>query len=405
MTHPVVFISYSHKDESEKDRLLSHLSVLQREGLISLWSDDIAAGADWKQEIGEAMAQARVAILLISANFLTSNFILGKEVPILLKQRQSEGLIIFPVIVRACAWTRVDWLTRMNVRPKNGRPIWGAGNRRVDEDLAAIAKEVAAIVESRPKIFSPTPRFAQITPEMARTISEFKYDIFVSYNHQDREWVHGWLMPKLEEAGLNIWIDVQEPQSDDSLTAKMERAITQSRIILIVLTPRYLSHQWVDFENILVQMLDPAVRQRRVIPLMLKPCELPSRIRALAYADFTRSDQVDFQLSILLDRIGIEETPSPIVSYDKSTIQTVDYDLKAIRNLLMAALVDEELTILCFDHFQMVYDGFSTGMSKAQKIYRLIEYCERHQELEHLLTLIKQANPAQYSRFEHQLTT
>jgi hypothetical protein len=212
-------------------------------------------------------------------------------------------------------------------------------------------------------------------------------------------------MPKLEEAGLNIWIDVQEPQSDDSLTAKMERAITQSRIILIVLTPRYLSHQWVDFENILVQMLDPAVRQRRVIPLMLKPCELPSRIRALAYADFTRSDQVDFQLSILLDRIGIEETPSPIVSYDKSTIQTVDYDLKAIRNLLMAALVDEELTILCFDHFQMVYDGFSTGMSKAQKIYRLIEYCERHQELEHLLTLIKQANPAQYSRFEHQLTT
>ena len=92
MTQPVIFISYSHKDEREKDRLLSHLGVLQRQGLIGLWSDDhIGAGANWKKEISEAMAQARVAILLISANFLTSDFILGKEVPTLLKRRQSGG--------------------------------------------------------------------------------------------------------------------------------------------------------------------------------------------------------------------------------------------------------------------------------------------------------------------------
>ena len=47
MTQPVIFISYSHKDEREKDRLLSHLGVLQHEGLIGLWSDDrIGAGAE-----------------------------------------------------------------------------------------------------------------------------------------------------------------------------------------------------------------------------------------------------------------------------------------------------------------------------------------------------------------------
>src|SRR5262245_5927462 len=91
MPQPVVFISYSHRDEREKNRLLAHLGVLQREDLIDLWSDDrISAGADWKQEINEAMAQARVAILLISANFLTSDFILGKEVPTLLQRRKSE---------------------------------------------------------------------------------------------------------------------------------------------------------------------------------------------------------------------------------------------------------------------------------------------------------------------------
>src|SRR5262245_52717279 len=102
MTQPVIFISYSHKDEKEKDKLLSHLAVLQAGGLISLWSDDrIKAGADWKQEIREAMAQAKVAILLISANFLSSSFILSQEIPALLQRREREGLTVFPVIAKA----------------------------------------------------------------------------------------------------------------------------------------------------------------------------------------------------------------------------------------------------------------------------------------------------------------
>jgi uncharacterized protein YjbI with pentapeptide repeats len=155
MNQSIIFISYSHKDEREKNKLLPHLGVLQREGLINLWSDDrIGAGADWEQEISEAMAQARVAILLISANFLNSDFILGKEVPTLLQRREREGLIVFPVITKACAWQEVEWLTRMNVRPKNGRPIWGAGSRRINEDLTAIAKEVAAIVKTSPPVAS-----------------------------------------------------------------------------------------------------------------------------------------------------------------------------------------------------------------------------------------------------------
>ncbi len=93
MPQPTVFISYNHKDEREKDVLLSHLGVLQHTGLIDLWSDDrIGAGGNWAQEIGQAVAKARVAILLISANFLTSDFILRQEILNLVERRQSEGL-------------------------------------------------------------------------------------------------------------------------------------------------------------------------------------------------------------------------------------------------------------------------------------------------------------------------
>jgi hypothetical protein len=143
MAEPTVFISYSHRDEAEKNLLLTHLGVLQSHGLLTLWSDDrISGGGDWEDDIEEAMDQAKIAILLVTANFLTSKFILEHEVRRLLERRRDEGLIVFPVIAKPCAWQSVKWLTRMNVRPKNGTPIWREGGIYADDELAKIATEV-----------------------------------------------------------------------------------------------------------------------------------------------------------------------------------------------------------------------------------------------------------------------
>jgi hypothetical protein len=131
---------------------LSHLGVLAGADLINLdvWTDDrIPPGADWKAAISGAINEAQIAILLISANFLSSEFIIRQEVPELLRYRDTQGLTIIPVIARACAWRKVRWLRRMQVRPKNGRPIWRNGGKRVDTELAAITNEVADIVEQR----------------------------------------------------------------------------------------------------------------------------------------------------------------------------------------------------------------------------------------------------------------
>jgi hypothetical protein len=145
----MVFVSYSHKDESEKDALLSHLRVVQAGAeAIEVWSDDeIGAGEAWEAAIDKAVSRARVAILLVTANFLSSEFILRKEVPALLRRREQDGVRMIPLIARACAWKKVPWLVKMNVRPKNGRPVWDAGKPQADEALAAIAEEVAAIVD------------------------------------------------------------------------------------------------------------------------------------------------------------------------------------------------------------------------------------------------------------------
>ena len=165
MTSPTVFISYSHKDEAWKDRLVSHLGVLQHEGLLDLWDDRrIGAGEDWEKEIEEAMAKANVAILLVSRHFLTSYFILEEEVPRLMERREKEGVRIFPIIAEPCAWKQVEWLSRMNLRPKDDKPLSGGNKHQIDTDLAAIAEEVAAIIKRVPEDSSDEGH-AHLAPE------------------------------------------------------------------------------------------------------------------------------------------------------------------------------------------------------------------------------------------------
>ncbi len=147
MAKPMIFISYSHEEESLKNRLLTHLGVLRQENLLDIWEDNrIGAGEDWYQKIQEAVTKASVAILLVSANFLTSKFIRSEEVPRLLERQAKEGLRIFPVIVKPCAWKQVKWLARMNLRPKEGRPISEGSEPQIDKDMAAIAEEIAGII-------------------------------------------------------------------------------------------------------------------------------------------------------------------------------------------------------------------------------------------------------------------
>jgi hypothetical protein len=91
-TPPSIFISYSHKDEKWKDRLLTHLRVLESQHLVSIWEDrQIAGGDEWLSAISRALEVAKIAIFLVSAHSLTSDFILRTEITRLLERREPEG--------------------------------------------------------------------------------------------------------------------------------------------------------------------------------------------------------------------------------------------------------------------------------------------------------------------------
>lgn len=148
MARNKLFISYSHEDERWLKRVRQQLGVLVREGLIDTFDDtQIGAGKHWLDRLDHEMAEARIALLLISAPFLGSSFIQKEEIPRLIERHQSNGMELYPLLVRDCAWQVVPWLSRVQMRPPGPRAIANMRSGALDTCLADVAREIASIVQ------------------------------------------------------------------------------------------------------------------------------------------------------------------------------------------------------------------------------------------------------------------
>jgi hypothetical protein len=117
-----IFISYSHSDARFRDELLKHLMSLKREGLVEAWHDqDIAAGMEWEKEIVEQLLGADVILLLISADFLSSDYCYGREMQTALRLHQERSASVIPVIVRDVDWQNSPFASLEAVPVKNAR--------------------------------------------------------------------------------------------------------------------------------------------------------------------------------------------------------------------------------------------------------------------------------------------
>jgi hypothetical protein len=101
-----IFISYSRADKNCLERVKVHLKPIEREHNVIVWNDTkLRSGEKWRPAISKALASAKVAILLVSADFLASDFVITNELPALLRAAGKEGLIILPVIVSRCSFS------------------------------------------------------------------------------------------------------------------------------------------------------------------------------------------------------------------------------------------------------------------------------------------------------------
>src|SRR5271165_6951336 len=139
-----VFYSYSHKDESWLRRLETFLAPLRQNKLIDEWHDrKIRPGGDWNSEIDSRIRSADLAIMLLSSDFLASEYCFGVEMDTALARVKSNDLQLVPVLMRHCLW-KDSRFSELQIIPRDNKPV--SRSRSPDEALKAVALEIRTIV-------------------------------------------------------------------------------------------------------------------------------------------------------------------------------------------------------------------------------------------------------------------
>ncbi|WP_079211385.1 toll/interleukin-1 receptor domain-containing protein [Brucella pituitosa] len=143
-----VFFSYSHVDEALRDELEKHLAVLKRQGVIDTWHDRrIGAGQDIDQSINDRINTDDIILLLISSDFLASDYCYDREMTRALERHNAREAVVIPVILRPCDW-HTSPFGKLNATPPDGKPITKWPNR--DDAFLEVTKAIREVLIERP---------------------------------------------------------------------------------------------------------------------------------------------------------------------------------------------------------------------------------------------------------------
>jgi hypothetical protein len=218
-------------------------------------------------------------------------------------------------------------------------------------------------------------------------MAEFNYDVFISYSSKDKAWVRGELLPRLEASGLRVCIDYRDFRPGAPSITEMERAVLTSRKTVLVLTPDYVASAWTEFETLMLQTLDPAARQRRIVPLLKLRVELPLRIGYLSYVDFSDPQDEALAWTRLLNALGAADAPP---STPAAPATPVVPDLSALRLKLIDRCSEGDLRDVCF---VMGIDDENYPKAKSDFVRELLQDLKRKDRLAELMDVLRREKP------------
>ncbi len=142
-----LFYSYSHKDEGLRNELETHLKLLQRRGLIDTWQDrKIEAGDEWKRRIDDNLERADIILLLVSSDFIASDYCYEIEMTRALEREKNGEAAVIPVIVRDVSLKDAPFAGLQHL-PKDGHAVteWKSKDsawRNVSEGIERVVAEI-----------------------------------------------------------------------------------------------------------------------------------------------------------------------------------------------------------------------------------------------------------------------
>ena len=141
-----IFYCYAHEDKNLRDRIDSHLGVLKRLGHVVGWYDrEIQAGTEWEREIEEHLSTASIILLLVSADFVNSDYCYGVEMKRALELHHTGQTRVLPILLRPVDWRDAPFAT-LQMLPTGAKPITTWNNQ--DEALDDVARGIRDVVNS-----------------------------------------------------------------------------------------------------------------------------------------------------------------------------------------------------------------------------------------------------------------
>ena len=149
-----MFISYSHKDEIYKNKLISCLAPLRRRNMINIWNDrEIVPGTLWEKDgIYKNLESAGIIILLVSSDFIDSDYCYDTEIQKALRRHERNETLVIPVIIRPTLWQKLE-IGKLQALPADGRPIslWPNEDEAWQKVVEGVEKAVEHIMGRRLK--------------------------------------------------------------------------------------------------------------------------------------------------------------------------------------------------------------------------------------------------------------
>ena len=161
-----IFFCYAREDEALLNKLKTHLRPLQRQGLIDVWYDrDISAGTEWEQEIREHLNTAQIVLLLVSPDFIDSEYCYSIEMKRALERHARGEAKVIPIILRPVYWYG-EPLGKLQALPTDGKPIRGPDWHDLDSALYDVTAGIHKVVEQL------TAPHASASPVIAETMPQ-----------------------------------------------------------------------------------------------------------------------------------------------------------------------------------------------------------------------------------------
>ena len=232
------FISYSHQDNQMLEMLHKHLANLQREGLITTWTDrEILAGGKFERDISSALNSSNLFIALLSPDYIASNYCYEKEFQKALEMQEQGKIIIIPIIAEPCDWLSTPFKD-FKALPKDGKAVstWENKNTAFLDVIQNIRKLITSPANKTAQTkLKPSPTSSSRNYRVQKDFDSIEKMEFVEKTfHEVREFLKRYIEEIIQMENIKARILVENNKEFECLLVNRNKIATESQLKLSI---------------------------------------------------------------------------------------------------------------------------------------------------------------------------